>query len=149
MLKACEQIPMQEKQWRDLPSMQEARCDFNPCEYQSLLYLCGYGSCLLETFDPVTSVFATLSVHTPEEYRSCCVFEEQGQLVVISDQYVTHWRRGSQGLLQVASTPHSEYEMFCNMAPLVDSVSGRICISFYRCIYSVEFDGSERKAIAT
>lgn len=132
VLSDCEQLAVQGRLWRDLPNMQEARCDFNPCQYYSLLYLCGYGSYLLETFDPATSTFEALPVSLPEEYRACCVFEEQGQLVAISDQFVTRWRSGPQGLLQLSHTQHSEYEIFCNMAPVVDP-AGRIYISFYRC----------------
>jgi hypothetical protein len=149
VLRDCEQFVLPDQVWQDLPRMLDPRCDFNPCQYHCLLYLCGCGSGIMEAFDTVTSVFLPIPTILPEEYRACCVFEENNQLVVISSTHVTRWNSGPQGLMQLSHTQHSEYETFCNMTPLVNLAKRKLYISFNKSLYSIPFDGRGRTTVAT
>lgn len=58
-VKKCEKIDLNCRNltWKALHDMKEARGGFNPCLFKGYVYLCGYNSKLLESFDPQTERF--------------------------------------------------------------------------------------------
>lgn len=51
-------LSIQTQTWTEIPaSMHCSRCDFNPCWYQRLIYLCSGNDIRVETYDPVASTF--------------------------------------------------------------------------------------------
>lgn len=107
--------------------------------------MCGYGSDLIEAFDPVNAVFLGLTAQLPED-TTCLLFVERGQLVVLSRNYATRWRAGQDSrLLQCSKAVHPICNMHCNMAPVVEEGSGLVYISYDGVCYSVKVDGSERR----
>jgi hypothetical protein len=126
--------------------MHAARSFFTPCEFNACLYLCGNGSDLIEAFDPITYVFTSLNTSLPENNK-CCMFVEDGKLVIISEKYVTKWSLG-QGfqLVKVATMRHKKWEVSCNMAPVV--AAEQVYLSDRGVCYSLKSDGLEMRFVA-
>lgn len=129
--------------------MKEGKSYINPCEFHSVVYLCGQGSYLMEAFDPATCTFLDIKIALPDAELSL-VFQENKQLVVLSGKYVTRWRseKGNK-MVQCYQALHSDIGVFCNMAPVVDEVNGLVYIVDMGVCYSVKVDGSERSEIAS
>lgn len=92
IVKNGESMAMTERLWREVPDMREERYCFNPCLFHGLIYLCGYGSCLIDAFDPELVQFTEPQpVPTVPESHFCCVFEQDHTLVVLSYNYVSRF----------------------------------------------------------
>lgn len=96
-LRSCESLPVDclqtvaEKDWNRLPDMFAPRFAFNPCEDGKLIYLCGGVTNAAETFYPATQTFAPLSFKLPDEAFSHCAVLIEGELVILSRQYLSRW----------------------------------------------------------
>ena len=146
MLRESEQL--KNKTWEVLPKMRVGRCYFNPCEWNELLYLCGKGSTVIETFSAETQSFQVLKARLPERNSSCCVFVEGGELVVLSNRYMTRWGH-SEGreLTQLSESQHPKIEMWCIMAPWLDSVEGTVYYTSRNGCFRVKVDGSDWRLV--
>jgi hypothetical protein len=128
--------------------MRVGRSYFNPCEWNGLLYLCGKGSTIIETFNIDTSTFQVQKARLPERNSSCCVFIESGDLVVLSNRYMTRWSLGEARVLtQLAETQHPKIEMWCVMSPLLDAAQGVIYYTSRKGCFRVKIDGSDWQLI--
>lgn len=74
----------------------------------------------MEVFNPTTLTFTTLKTKLPEKNSSCCSFIENGQLVVVSNHYVTRWADLGLDVKEVECRQHEEWVMWGLMAPLVE-----------------------------
>ena len=101
-MKTTEVMRVDEKSWRPIPDMKEARYCFNPCLYNGMIYLCGYGTVNMETFNPETCEFVSpsLSVTLPESHF-CCTVEHEGHLLVVSYSYITRYKMEGSSLIKV------------------------------------------------
>ena len=96
-LRSCESLSLgslttvAERDWNRLPDMFAPRFAFNPCEDGKLIYLCGGVTNAAETFYPATQTFAPLSFKLPDEAFSHCAVLIQGELMILSRQYLSRW----------------------------------------------------------
>lgn len=133
--------------WRELPGMQEARADFNPCAFGKRVYVCGYPSVSIEAFDPEACVFHQLQVHLLER-SACLLVVENNQLLVLTDNYATRWEAGQHhSLRQISQTQHSMHGKVCNAPPVLDSVNSLLYITAEGVCFSISLeDGVKRRA---
>lgn len=130
-LRDCEQLSRQTESWRNLPSMQDARSDFTPCEYQKLVYLCGKGTLSIEAFNPEACSFRSFQAQQPEMYSACLLIVERSHLVLISDSFVTWWTVGdNREIVQRTQTQHSWCVPNCSMPPVLDISTGAFYASY-------------------
>lgn len=128
--------------------MHTGRSFFTPCQFNSCLYLCGNGSDLIEAFDPVLSVFTLISARLPENSK-CCAFVEDEKLVLISEKYTTKWVLGlGQQLFKVTTTRHRDWDVSCNMAPVLDEGRKEAFLSVRGACYCVKSGAEELRFIA-
>lgn len=78
-LNTCEKLELPDNKWTLLPSMREARRDFNPCMLFGIVYLCG--CFLMEAFVPETDTFLPLQIRLPEA-QQCCLYADNNLLVL-------------------------------------------------------------------
>ena len=127
--------------------MKEGRLMLNPCEYRSIVYLCGFGSDRMEAFDPVNGVLVPIEARVSEDSESC-LFVESDQLVVLSRIHVMRWELNEVGQLRkVKSAVHTKCDLMSNIAPIVDTLSGYIYIVYGGQGYSIKMDGSEGREL--
>lgn len=142
-LKESETFDLQSSAWRSLPNMTEARCVFNPCQYEGRLYLCGGWTPTIEVFDPETCSFQLQSVQLPEGDSPALAVVDNSQLLVMGEEYVTRWQV-SQGHLVLVS--REDKKLHCrvasNMPVLVDSVNDVVYVVFNSECYGIKLDGS-------
>lgn len=104
--------------------MREGKGFGNPCLLSGYVYLCGFGSLLVEAFAPQTDTFLSLQLQLPENYP-CCLYVHQNLLVVHSIQHIFKFSAGPAGHLtkhsQVVSTPVNKG---ANSQPVVDPSRG-------------------------
>jgi len=111
-VKSGESISITERLWREVPDMREERYCFNPCLFGGLIYLCGYGSCLIDAYDSAAGLFPEPqpTVTVPESHF-CCVFEQSSNLVVLSYNYVSRFTLEEGALAKLSDkrekTPHT------------------------------------------
>jgi len=143
-LKESEAFDLQSSAWLRLANMAEARCVFNPCEYEKLVYLCGGWTSTIETFDPETCIFQLLPIQLPENDYASLAVVENAQLLVMCEVYVTRWHFNSEhNLVQVsqeAKTLHCR--VASNMPVQVDSVNDVVYVVFNSECYGIKLDGS-------
>lgn len=107
--------------WKALPNMRESKCSFNPCLFNGCVYLCGFGSKLVEAFSPRTDRFLPLQVQVPEN-TVCCLLVHSNLLVVHSENHVSKFAAGLAGQLVQHSQVHSQasVDKYSNSQPVVD-----------------------------
>lgn len=105
--------------------MSKSRSYFNPCEYLGLVYLCGYRSVMVETFNPESGTFQT-SLDTVGERSPSLLYVDDEELVILSANWVSHWR---YDMVKVKETQHPSCVVDSNMAPVVDSVNGVVYVA--------------------
>lgn len=133
--------------WRALPSMHEARADFNPCEFEGRVYLCGYSSDAIEAFDPGACVFHLLQVRLPES-NAWLLVVESGQLLVLTDHYATRWEVDRHhSLRQVKQTQHSGLGQICNAPPVLDSVNGLLYVAVVGMCFSISLEDNSKRRV--
>lgn len=86
--------------------MSEGRYGFNPCKLGSWIYLCGNGSRKLEAFSPQKESFLSLNVELPEQ-TYCCLYVNNGSLVVHSDNYTSKFAAEESGQLSMRASRRS------------------------------------------
>ena len=77
--------------WQRLPYMPTERAFFQPCVSASLIFLCGGGSNLVESFDPASQVYTQLPLVLPESTRNHLAVWKDGALVIISQTSIVRW----------------------------------------------------------
>lgn len=107
-VKQCEKIDLNSHDytWKALPDMVEARCTFNPCLFNELVYLCGYHAVQMEAFSPPTDTFLSLQLQLPEN-SSTCLYVYNSILVLHTNNYVTKYSAGRAGQLLLHSQVRS------------------------------------------
>ena len=147
-MKRCEKLKLMETEWSALPNMHTGRSFFTPCKYNKYLYLCGNGSDRIESFDPDSLVFTQINARLPENSK-CCAFVEDDKLIIISEKCTSKWSIGSgQQLAKVATTRHEEWDVSCNMAPVVDEEKKEAFLSVRGACYCLKSDGGEIRFVA-
>ena len=129
--------------------MKGERGHFNPCDFKGLVYLCGYGTVLFETFDPQTVSFFVLTARLSDPHSACCLYVDKDQLVVLCDDSTIRYSQG-QGhqLLQVSKTQHRHSTVTCNMPPVVELSSGCVYIADKGVCYCITLNGVENREVA-
>ena len=96
-------MPLAERLWREVPDMREERYCFNPCYHKAFVFLCGYGSNMIDCFDPVSNSFPQPqpSVTVPESHF-CCTFEQDSHLVVLAYNYMSKFSLDGNTLVKVS-----------------------------------------------
>ena len=110
----------------ELPSLQEGRSYFNPCEFQGHLYICGGRARSIEVFDIHSRNFLPVTAQLPDATQ-CVALVDNGELVVFSQICVSRWRTG-QGhqLEQLSQSQHTCQQLGSCMLPCVDAVNGTV-----------------------
>ena len=87
-----------------------ARYCFNPCLFNGSIYLCGFGSTLLEAFSPQTDQMLPFRVSVPAEYSNCCMYVADNRLVVHLNKVILKYRAGqAEQLVQTSTSSTQEY----------------------------------------
>lgn len=135
--------------WETLQEMQNPRALFHPCEFNRILYLCGYPSNTIEAFSFVSSSFFTLPHILPEKSSDCCLIIEYSKLLILSRKHVTRYNIGPDDLITpVASTSRSYNTMMdSSMPPVVDTVNGLVYLCRGGVYFSTKLDGGESRQI--
>lgn len=143
MLSVCEEWSLQS--WQDLPCMNYARSLFNPCEFHLLLYLCGYGSKRIETFNRSSYCFTVIDPILPVN-SGCIATVYCDQLFIISASYMAVLR-DIQGLVRLSQKRLDKKPMAMgNMAPLLDEVNGVVYVERQGVCYCIHLeDGVTRQ----
>ena len=141
-LKSCEKYQLQQHTWTTLPSMQQARRQFNPCLLNESIYLCGCGSTLLEAFSPQTDLMLPFQLLVPvDEYSNCCMYVEDSLLVVHLDRNILKYRAGqAEQLVQVSRNSTQEEVKEQNSQPVVNAALRLYYIVQDSKCYSVNMD---------
>lgn len=104
--------------------MQEARGVFNPCEYHSLFYLCGFGSLLIESFSPLSRLFSAVDLTLPEAH-CCLLYVQNDVLLVYTTTYMLRFSLNSRETL-IELSPRviyrEEIKRVQNSQPVIDPV---------------------------
>jgi len=103
---SCEKFRLDKRTWKDLPDMNETRRYFNPCLFKAFIYLCGY-SATIQVFSPKTDTFLPVPICFPEK-TNCCLYEDEGLLVVRSKTYMMKLAAGQEGPLGEPLTTRAE-----------------------------------------
>ena len=120
--KSCEKFHLTLKTWKELPSMKKPRWNFNPCEFQSVIYLCGSGE--IEAFSPATDSFLPFQLTTPRLNHFCCVYVDSDLLVVHSRDIICRFTAGPEAQLrQISETQCAAASKGQNSQPVVDRTS--------------------------
>lgn len=125
--------------------MRFARYNFNPCEFQERLYICGGDGALdvstSEVFLPESCEFRLLHAHLPDS-SSQIGFVVDELLVVLSEKYVTKWKIGENDeLVEVARAIHPSIRCCSpDMAPVVDSENSRVFYSESGVCYRISLE---------
>ena len=142
-LRECEALNLHTNEQKRLPCMQEPRSRFNPCVFSGFIYLCGWGSDLIEVYDPYETRFYSLQPRLPEKFSPCCVFVAYTEMVVVSGQYVTRWQSAAhRDLTQVSIHPHTTLNLRCNLPPILSETQQVVYLSYNGFCYSLKTDGS-------
>lgn len=128
--------------------MNEARCNFNPCEWYHTLYLSGGGTDCIETFDPANCNFRLLPVRLPEQ-TPCCVFVVSRRLVVLSGNFVTKFEVIQEQLRESMRERHPGCNVIGNMAPVVDEEEGKVYLSWWGNLYRIAMNTWKSEVISS
>ena len=140
-------LDMKTGAWSSLPCMQEARAELHPCAFRGLLYLCGKGSALIETFDPEAWVFRPFSFTLPEKYSACITVVDCCHLLVISEHYASWWAEETGLLTKVSLLQHEKRVVTCTMTPVLDQVNDLVYFANEEACFSIKLDGSETSLV--
>ena len=119
-MQTCENYDLIGEAWRSLPSLSEGRRFFNPCEFNGVVYLCGFSVDNMEVFSPVTDTFLPIRISVPSLHGASCVLVETDLLVVYSEDKILRFSAGQDKQLILRSEkPASKTEKFQNSPPVV------------------------------
>ena len=121
-------------QWEVLPRMSASRHGFNPCLFHDLVFLCGHGSECIDAYSPTKGVITRMKATQPESY-GCTLVAEQGVLTLISYNFTTRYRLGSDcQLVKTDCTSHEKHFTWLCASPVV--CDGQVFITqHYYCIW--------------
>lgn len=121
-LKDCEMLDLTTRMWKHLPDMVEGRSGFNPCLFNRWVYVCGWGSKLLEVFSPNTESFLPFQLTLPETDSGCTLYVRNQLLVVHSGNYIVKFRAKQKGtIVQQSQAKYKSYkEKWSNTQPVLD-----------------------------
>lgn len=124
-LRKCEWFDLCKRTWKNLHTMRETRCRFNPCKFNDFVYLCGGGSQLIEAFSPQTNRFIPLQLQLPQ-ISDCTVYTHNSLLVVHSRRYISKYSAGQEGQLLQHSQTQSKTTVNkrSNSQPVLEPISG-------------------------
>lgn len=107
-VKRCEKIDLNShnRTWEALPDMKEYRKGFNPCLFNEIVYLYGWGSTLMEAFSLQANRFIPLKLQLPEKLSNPCLYVFNNLLVVHSDEHITKFSAQKAGKLTQQSQIH-------------------------------------------
>lgn len=121
-LRSCEKMQISSQRWTEMSSMTYTRSAFTPCHFCSLIYLVGATDKIraVETFDPVTEIFAVLPVSLPLQLslNQCSVafvFNEKLCLLTQGKQMAC-WKINTETEFRLSST---EKVIWSNQQPLI------------------------------
>lgn len=123
----CEKIDLKSsnRRWKALPNMKKSRDSFNPCLFIGCVFLCGWGSELVDQFCPQTESFLPIELRLPEA-SPCCLYVHKNLLVVHSENYISKFTTGQAGQLishsQVCS--YASVNKRSNSQPVLDPALG-------------------------
>lgn len=144
MLADCEEWDRQQGTWQALPSMLSPRSLFDPCEFHSLLYICGYGSNSIEVFHPTTRLFTVVSTLLPHS-SGCLSVCHCDKLFLISNQGVSTWEEGKDLVRSVDC--RQQYYMWSCIQPVVDEVNGVIFTMDNGTCFCVSLEDASRRQL--
>ena len=127
-----------------MPNMREARYYFNPCMYFGVIYICGYGSCLMEAFSlqPQEQFVPNFNITLPEN-RACCVYVADNLLVVHSFSWILKYKPGRNNqLLEEDSRKQfaAWADKYQNTLPVLNLVKKQIYMSYNNSCYIVNME---------
>lgn len=145
-MKSAELLSLEDKSWRIVPDMKEARYCFNPCLYGGLIWLCGYGSTNIEALDPETNEYQrpVQAAQLPESHF-CCSVEHENSLLVVSYGYLTRFKLEGRNLAKLDERRETvSRTVWQNSNPR--ALSGNVFFSENNAFYAVNIkDGSLTK----
>lgn len=122
VFETCEQFTS--NKWTLLPSMREARYDFNPCMLLGIIYLCGFNSRMMEAFAPETNTFLPLQIPVPHS-SPYCLYVDNHLLVLHSNSYILKFAMRPDGQLTKCSEIRSpNCPKWQNSQPVIDKENG-------------------------
>ena len=128
--------------------MQEGRCRFNPCGYRDKVYVCGFGSSLIEAFDRENERFHTEKTRISGPY-SCLLYVQNDTLVVHSNSFLLHFTSKSHKL----KSTDIHIRSYCKIQNSINSqavyaqeTNAVYCVSDGKC-YEVRVDLRQVRAI--
>jgi len=128
-LNTCERIDFRNRTWTALPNMREAKECFNPCLFNANVYVCGYGSRLVEILSVQTSTWLPFSYTLPEN-SDCCLYAHTNCIVVHSYQYISRLAVGRTGQLMQGSMVQAQQggRKYSNSQPVLDAAHIRFFV---------------------
>lgn len=132
--------------------MREGKSRFNPCLFNEVIYVCGFGSSLIEGFLPEINMFLCVKVRIPEP-NACLLYIEDNALVVHSARTLIRFgvKEGSKGLLKALEVPEKSWcniQNTLNAPPVYDEESNVLyCVSEGKC-YSLSLDSRTQTSAA-
>lgn len=153
LTRTCEQLVLEQgKEWQRVASMQEGKCRFNPCLFNEVIYVCGFGSCLIEGFWPDKDLFVSGKVHIPQP-NACLLYIEDNALVVHSTRTIVRFGLKSKGECELKALDPTE-QSWCSLqsslstSPVYDEDSNALyCVSEGKC-YCLNLDSRTQTILA-
>lgn len=91
-------------EWQTLSSMIMPRSACSPCIFRTQIYLCGGNTNTCEAFDIPSEQFSLLRCTLPEQKYGCVAFMTGGELLVLTQNYVTRCRP-AEDIIRVINLP--------------------------------------------
>lgn len=121
----CGTLFLEASNWEGLPNMTSPRYAFNPVSYGALIYLCGGGVPLIETFNPYSKSFRRISEFQlppdPTDQWETSSSLGNSTIVILSGRSLTQWSltAGSFHSTQLSGLSPSWRSAYSPSAPVV------------------------------
>ena len=132
--------------------MREGKSRFNPCWFNKVIYVCGFGSSLIEGFLPEMNLFVSVKVRIPDP-NACLLYVEDNALVVHSARRLIRFgvKEGATGRLKALEVPEKSWctiQNTLNAPPIYDEENHVLyCVSQGIC-YSLSLDSRKQTSAA-
>lgn len=103
----AEEYDLNQKAWAPLPNMHRSRNKFNPCLYDTLVYLCGGCTWVSEVYNIPQRKYIALGFSVPDTYDACSVLVDLS-VVIVSRDFLSKWSLESEELSVRGRTLASE-----------------------------------------
>ena len=142
LFNSCEKYQLQQHTWTLLQPMKAPRYKFNPCLFNGNIYLCGYGSEVLEAFSPQNDQMLSFQLTMPAgTSSSCCMYVEDTMLVVHLKYNILRFRTAkAEQLIETSRQSTVTDAEWQNSQPVVNTALNVFYIVQYGTIYSVNMD---------